>query len=70
MKEKMAVLKVEGMHCQGCTYTISGLLRSMKGVKDARVEFENGKVQVWFDPSQTDGETLKRMIFDAGFRVG
>lgn len=70
MTEKVAVLGVRGMDCQGCASTIRDALRSEEGVKDARVNSDEKKVMVTFDPSLIGEEKLKRTILDAGYRPG
>jgi len=69
MAEKMLVLKVNGMHCQGCANAVGGALRSEKGVKEARVEFEKKRATVSFDPSQVDEDRIRNVIVRAGYRV-
>jgi copper chaperone CopZ len=67
--EKIAVLKVDGMHCQSCADAIGGSLRSLKGVKEAKVEFAKSKATVRFDPGQTDSLKVRKAIEGAGYRV-
>jgi copper chaperone len=47
---KTAILKVEGMHCDGCATTIKTVLEREPGVQMAAVSFAEGQARVLYDP--------------------
>lgn len=57
------------MHCQTCANAVRDSLRSVNGVEDARVEFQNGRATVKFDPALTDEGSIRKAIGKAGQRV-
>jgi len=69
MAEKIAVLKVEGMHCQSCANAVGGALRSEKGMLEADVDFGKKRATVTFDPSLIDEGRIRKVIEGAGYRV-
>jgi len=64
-----ATLKVEGMTCVNCARTIEIALRKREGIRDVRVSFELGRVEVDFDESRVTEEEIARVIEDLGYRV-
>lgn len=69
MSEKMVVLKVRGMHCEGCANNIGNALRAVKGVREASVNFGKKRATVAFDTEQVNQERLERAVTDAGYEV-
>jgi copper chaperone CopZ len=69
MTARIVVLKVGGMHCQSCANSIEVALRSEKGVKEARVEFEKRRAMISFDSTQVDEGRIRKVITEAGYRV-
>jgi copper chaperone CopZ len=69
MAERIAILKVEGMHCQSCASAVGDVLRSERGVRNAKVDFEKKRATVSFDPSQVDEGRIRKVIAGAGYRV-
>lgn len=69
MPTKTLILKVDGMHCSSCGLTVKTVLRLVRGVKNARVEFNAKKVMVSYDPRQVNEATLRRTISNSGFKI-
>lgn len=68
MSEKI-VLTVTGMKCGGCETNISDKLKTLDGILSVSASHKDNKVEVEFDPSQTDIDEIEDTIIDAGFSV-
>lgn len=60
-------LKIEGMHCDGCSKTIQGYLLTHDGVKSAAVSFETKIGGVEFDEVKVKEEDIINMIKEVGY---
>ena len=63
------MLKVEGMHCDGCAATMQALLERNGGVRKAAVSFKEAEARVLYDPQSVTEEQLTAAIEKSGFRV-
>lgn len=61
-------LKIEGMHCTGCSNRLEKVLNNTDGVEKATVSFEGKQAIITYNESQIDIEQIKQAIKDAGFR--
>mgnify|MGYP000068220805 CR=1 FL=1 len=61
-------LKIEGMHCTGCSSRLEKVLNNIDGVESATVSFEEKQARITYNESQTDIEQIKQAIQDAGFK--
>ena len=61
-------LKIEGMHCTGCSKRLEKILNNTDGVENAIVSFEEKQAIITYNESQIDLEKLKETIKDAGFK--
>lgn len=61
-------LKVEGMHCTGCSTRLQKVLNNLEGVSKAEVSFEIGVAKIEYN-SKLDLDDIKNAIIDAGFEV-
>lgn len=61
-------LKIEGMHCTGCSSRLEKVLNNTDGVESATVSFEEKQARITYNESQTDIEQIKQAIQDAGFK--
>ena len=61
------VIKVDGMHCQGCVKNVTGVLLALNGVQSATVSLEEGRAQIAYDPALIAVAALQAAIEDAGF---
>ncbi|CAI9119323.1 heavy-metal-associated domain-containing protein [Brytella acorum] len=64
-----AYLKVEGMHCDGCSSKLRKALEAEPGVREADVLLEGGKVTVYFDPAVADPRKFVGVVEELGFDV-
>ena len=61
-------LKIEGMHCNGCSGRLEKVLNNFDGIKEAKVSFADKQAVINFDESKTSIESIKEAIEDAGFK--
>lgn len=61
-------IKVEGMHCTGCSSRLEKVLNQLDGVHTANVSLENKIASVKFDENKISFEELLNAIEDAGFK--
>ena len=66
---KEVVLKIKGMHCEGCSTRLEKVLNNQDGVEDAKVSLEKAKANIKFDETQTSVDELKEAVEDAGFEA-
>ncbi len=61
-------LKIEGMHCTGCSERLEKVLNNTDGIEEAKVSFENKVAEIKFDENTTSEKEIKEAIEDAGFK--
>ncbi len=61
------VYRVKGMSCVNCARTIEIALKRLGGVKEVRVSFELGRVEVEYDPGKVSEEEIAARIRDLGY---
>lgn len=61
-------LKIEGMHCTGCSERLEKVLNNTDGIEEAKVGFENKVAEIKFDENTTSEKEIKEAIEDAGFK--
>lgn len=61
-------LKIEGMHCTGCSGRLERVLNNLEGVENAKVDFESKTAVISFDEGKNGIENIKEAISDAGFK--
>ena len=62
-------LNVTGMQCGGCEKQITEALQATAGVGSVQASHKAGTVEVEYDESAADLETIKKTIRDKGFEV-
>ncbi len=65
--EEEIVLNVEGMTCGACEDAIKSALLKCDGVKDAEVNYKDGKAVVQTEGSKVETDELIKAIEKAGF---
>ncbi len=65
---KEIILKIEGMHCTGCSNRLEKVLNNTDGIEKVAVSFEDKKATITFDESKTNIEKIKEAIEDSGFK--
>ena len=61
-------LKIEGMHCAGCSTRLEKVLNKKKKKKKAQVSLEEKKATIKYDETRISIESIKEAIEDAGFK--
>lgn len=67
-KKNKTILKVNGMHCEGCAKRIINSLKLIDGVSDVKVDLKNKDVIIYIDDS-VNIEILKNIINNLGYEV-
>lgn len=62
-------MAIQGMTCTGCEQTIQSGISSLKGVKQVKANFKNGKAFVEFLPDVADTVQMKEKIVASGYAV-
>ena len=66
---KEVVLKIKGMHCEGCSTRLEKVLNNQDGVEEAKVSLEKAEANIKFDETQTSVDELKEAVEDAEFEA-
>ena len=61
-------LKIEGMHCAGCSTRLERVLNNLEGVEEAKVSLEEKQATIKFVETKTNIENIKETLEDAGFK--
>ena len=61
-------IKIEGMHCAGCSTRLEKVLNNLEGVEIAKVSLEEKKATIKYDETKISLENIKESIEDAGFK--
>lgn len=62
-------MKIEGMHCEGCSKRLTKVLSNVEAVKAVEVSLENKLAKIEYDEEIAKVEDFKEAIEDAGFEV-
>ena len=62
-------LRIEGMHCTGCSTRLQKVLSNLDGVSRAEVSFEKGMANIEFNKEIITLDEIKNAIVDSGFEV-
>lgn len=62
------MMKVEGMHCAGCSGRLTRLLEALPGVESAAADHAAGTAEVTLKSDLSD-DTLKATVEKAGFTL-
>jgi copper chaperone CopZ len=57
------------IHCEGCANSIKRTLGRLPGVSEVGVDVEQKRVDVTYDESRTNEQTIKDRLAMAGFPV-
>jgi copper chaperone len=66
---KTVTIKVEGMHCGGCSSSVTKALKATPGVEDAQVSVEKGEAVIKYDDQKVTVAKLREVITGTGFKV-
>ena len=65
----VSAINVDGMSCQHCVNTIYEAVAKLNGLYSVKVELENKRVIVDYDPERVSIDTIKATIEDQGYNV-
>lgn len=65
--EAVALVKVDGMHCQSCVQSIEGRIGGLSGVSHIQVSLQHGVAVIFYQPLIITHQELKEQIEDMGF---
>ena len=60
---------IDGMHCGSCAMSIGMILRTVRGVKSARADFDNKTAAIEYDDAVATVEALNKAIEGLGYRI-
>lgn len=61
-------LKIEGMHCAGCSTRLEKVLNNLEGVEKTQVNLQEKKATIKYDENKISLKSIKEAIEDAGFK--
>jgi copper chaperone CopZ len=61
--------QVKGMHCGGCSSTITSTLENVDGVIEASADHEKGVAEAVYRPRKVEADELKAEIEKLGYPV-
>lgn len=62
-------LKIEGMHCTGCSSRLEKVLNNVEGVEKATVSFEEKEAIITYNEEKISEKQIKSEIEEAGFKA-
>lgn len=66
---KKVEIKIEGMHCEGCSKRLTKVLSNVKGANTVEVSLEKKLADIEYDETIAKLEDFYEAIEDAGFEV-
>lgn len=60
-------IRIEGMHCDGCTSRVKRVLEREDGVREADVSLEQGQARVRYQEGAVSPVHLREVIERAGY---
>ncbi|HEY8623010.1 MAG TPA: mercury resistance system periplasmic binding protein MerP [Casimicrobiaceae bacterium] len=64
---KTATLDVQNMYCELCPITVKKSLEGVRGVTEAKIDFEHKTATVTFDPDKVTPAALVKATANAGY---
>lgn len=61
-------LKIEGMHCEGCSNRLEKILNNVDGVESAKVSLKEKLADIKYNEEEVELNTILQEIEDAGFK--
>jgi len=61
-------LKIEGMHCAGCSNRLEKILNNVDGIESAKVSLEEKSADIKYNEKEVKLNTILQEIEDAGFK--
>lgn len=64
---KKIFLKIEGMHCSGCSNRLEKILTNTNGIENVKISLENKKAEIEFNELIITLKNILEIIVDSGF---
>jgi len=64
-KDATVTLTVTGLHCEPCADTVQEALQKVKGVKEAKVSYDDKEAVVKYDPGACKVDDLLKAVREA-----
>ena len=61
-------LKIEGMHCAGCSNRLEKILNNVDGVESAKVSLEEKSADIKYNEEEVELNKILQEMEDAGFK--
>lgn len=61
-------LKIEGMHCAGCSNRLEKILNNIDGVESAKVSLKEKLADIKYNEEEVELNIILQEIEDAGFK--
>jgi copper chaperone CopZ len=61
-------LKIEEMHCAGCSNRLEKILNNVDGIESAKVSLEEKSADIKYNEEEVELNTILQEIEDAGFK--
>ena len=68
-KSTYTVIGEQKIHCAGCEQRINNALRRLNGIQEVKASAQNQRVEVAYDPAQTDAEQVRLRLEKLGYDV-
>lgn len=68
METKM--IRIDGMHCDGCASRVKRVLEKEPGVRGAEVSYAAGDARVKYDEQTVSPTRIRELIERAGYSAG
>ena len=66
---KKTLLRSQELSCPSCVAKIETALKAVKGVAEAKVYFNTGKIEVQHDPDAVKAEYLVKVVKSVGYEA-
>lgn len=66
---KKTLLRSQELSCPSCVAKIETALKAVKGVSEAKVYFNTGKIEVQHDPDVVNAEDLVKTVKSVGYEA-
>lgn len=67
--DRLALIRIEGMHCHRCETTIRRALEAHAGVYEVEVDFPTGQASILYDRDRIDVRELMDLVNKTGYKA-
>ncbi len=67
LKDQLALIRIDGMHCHRCEQSIRNVLSTKSGVHEVEVDFNSQLASVLYDPEIVKIGDLMAAVSEAGY---